>query len=387
MANLKDNKKQAIVTAKDFNLILRVAKSNWWVPILVLPVFYALANFYNYRLTTVYKASTEFLLKSDDTYYKNNVLNDQSFYGFASYVDNLNEKRIIQSYDLANEVVNRLMSRTQVSYFIVGKVRTTEQFNGMPFSILVNSINPAFYETVFDFRVLDNAKYELSYEQNGKKQTKIGYFNKDLVDLDLSIKVMMNVSLDPKVQTSLQNIFYQFIIHSKEYLINQIRGNLKVENPEYTEILQVFLKDVVPERAVLILDTMNVVYAENKLKSKFILNDRTVEYIDKQLNEITFSLKSIEDTMQNYKEKKSIIDLDWEQGDFLGKIGTYDGQKSQMELQLAALNDLEKYIIEDKDPQFLPPNVYIFEKQGFMYTAVMDLYTKQIELNKLYNIA
>ena len=70
MANLKDNKKQAIVTAKDFNVILRVAKANWWVPILVLPVFYALASFYNYRLTTVYKASTEFLLKSDDTYYK-----------------------------------------------------------------------------------------------------------------------------------------------------------------------------------------------------------------------------------------------------------------------------------------------------------------------------
>jgi hypothetical protein len=91
--------------------------------------------------------------------------------------------------------------------------------------------------------------------------------------------------------------------------------------------------------------------------------------------------------MQNYKEQKSIIDLAWEQGDFLGKISAYDGQKSQLQLNRGALQDLEKYIIEDKDPQFLPPNVFIFEKSGFMSTSVSDLYTKQIELNRVYNLA
>jgi capsular exopolysaccharide synthesis family protein len=387
LANSFTNKKQAIVSAKDFNLILRVLKSNWWVPILILPIFYGLGAFYNYRLTTIYKASTEFLLKSDDTYYKANVLNDQSFYGFASYVDNLNEKRIIQSYDLANAVVDKLLNKLQVSYFIVGKVRTTEQFNGMPFSITVNSINPNLYETEFDFSVTDANSYKISYSQNGTIINKTGEFNKDLVDLDLSIRINIDNTINKNAALNLQNIFYQFVIHSKEFLINQIRSNLSVENPEYTEILQIHLKDVLPDRAVLILDTLNVVYAQSKLKGKFELNERTISYIDKQLSEITFSLKSIEDTMQNYKEKKSIIDLDWEQTDFLGKIGAYDGQKSQLELQLSALNDLEKYIIEDKDPQFLPPNVYVFEKQGFMYTAVLDLYNKQIELNKLYNVA
>lgn len=72
---------------------------------------------------------------------------------------------------------------------------------------------------------------------------------------------------------------------------------------------------------------------------------------------------------------------------FLGKISTYDNQKSQLQLQINALQDLEKYIIEDKDPQFLPPNVFIFEKSGFLSTAVNDLYAKQIELNKVYNLA
>jgi len=91
--------------------------------------------------------------------------------------------------------------------------------------------------------------------------------------------------------------------------------------------------------------------------------------------------------MQNYKEKKSIINLDWQQEDFLSKISSYDGQKSQLQLQVNALNDLETYIIEDKDPQFLPPTVFIVEKSGFMHQAVTDLYNNQIELNRVYSKA
>lgn len=387
MANPINNKKQAIVSQKDLNVVLRILKSNWWVPLIVLPLFYALGSFYVYRLTTIYKASTEFLLKSDDSYYKNNVLNDANFYSINSFMDNSNETRIIQSYDLANKVVDKLLDRLQVSYFIVGKVRTTEQFVGMPFNIKVNSINPSFYEKTFDFRILDYDTYEISYSEGGSKLNKKGQFDKVLVDVDLSLFVSRSGNFSKEIHESFKELFYQFSIHSKDFLISNIRNNLKVENPEYTQILKVDLKDVIPERAVLILDTLNRVYAESKLKSKYELNERTISYIDKQLNEITYSLKSIEDTMQDYKEKKSIINLEWQQEDFLGKIGALDGQKSQMQLQVSALNDLEKYIVEDKDPQFLPPSVFVSEKSGFMTEAVQDLYTKQIELNKMYNLA
>jgi capsular exopolysaccharide synthesis family protein len=382
-----NKKKQAIVSQKDLNLLLRIIKTNWWVPVVILPIFYAIGAFYVYRLTNVFQASTQFLLKVNDTYYQNNVLTEANFYSYGSYVDNLNEQRIIQSYDLSNQVVGKLLNDIQVSYFIVGKVRTTEQFKNVPVNISFTSINPGFYEQVFDLKILDYNNYEISYDQGGVKVVKKGQFGKELIDLDLPILVNRTEIFSEKKVESFKEIFYQFAIHSKEYLISNIQGNLSIENPEYTNVLVVGLKDIIPERAVLILDTLNSVYSESKLRTKFELNERTITYIDRQLNEITFSLKSIEDTMQNYKEKKSIIDLAWEQTDFLGKISSYDGQKSQLQLQLSALTDLEKYIVEDKDPQFLPPNVFVFEKSGFMNTAVNDLYSKQIELNKVYNVA
>lgn len=384
MATPTKNKKQAIVSAKDLNLILRIVKGNWWVPLIIVPLFYLIAIFYVYRLTTIYKASTEFLIKSEDTYYKNNVLSEAAFMG-SSYMDNSNETRIIQSYDLTKKVVDKLLDRLQVSYFIVGKVRTTEVFSSMPFKVNVLSVDPAFYEKRISFTVLDQKRYSVTYVQDNDKVVKEGYFNRDTLDKDLGIRIDWVNGLPEQVPGMLNDILYQFSIHDKETLINDIRQNMTVTNPEFTQILKVELKDVIPERAILILDTLNAVYAYNKLQSKYELNERTISFIDRQLDEISFSLKSLEDTMQDYKTNKSIIDLNWEQTDFLGKISKYDEQRSFLQLQLSSLSDLEKYIVEDKDPQFLPPTVFITEKDGFMSKAVEQLYTQQIELNKLYS--
>ncbi|MBK9283225.1 MAG: polysaccharide biosynthesis tyrosine autokinase [Sphingobacteriaceae bacterium] len=387
MATSGVNKKQSLVSAKDLSLIYRVIKANWWIPLIILPLAYAIGSFYVYRLTVSYKASTEFLLKNNDTYYQSNVLSDANFYNYGGYVDNLNEIRIIQSYDLASKVVEKLMDRLQVSYFIVGKVRTTEQFNGMPFKVTVKQINPGYYEVPIDIRVVDFDNYQISIGEGSNIKTLSGKFNTDLIDTDLIINVSRIDLFTKNKEKDFQSMLYQFTIHTKEFLINKIRSNLTAENITYTNILKVDLVDILPERAVLILDTMNTVYAMGKLKSKFDLNERTIEYIDRQLSEITFSLKGLEDTMQNYKQRKNIIDLNWEQGDFLSKIGSYDNQRSDFKMQIEALNDLERYIIEDRDPQFLPPNVFITEKSGFMLKAVNELYNKQIDLNRMYSVA
>ena len=62
------------------------------------------------------------------------------------YIDNANEMKVIGSYDIMQETMRRLRNRLQVSYYIVGRVRVTEQFSGLPFEAKVSNINPAWYE-------------------------------------------------------------------------------------------------------------------------------------------------------------------------------------------------------------------------------------------------
>lgn len=377
-------KKQAIITQKDFNLIIRVLKTNWWVPLIIVPVFYFIGVFYIYRITPVYQVTTQILLQNNDAYYKSNVVSDASFYsgGSQSYIDNSNERRVLLSYDLLNKVVNKLKDKLQVSYYIVGKVRTTEQFGGMPFSVKVNNINVGYYELPFDFKFIDDKTYELSYTIGNEKITRKGLFGKELVDLGYNINIEKNPSFAGKMLDPLKEMYYQFVIHSNDLLISNITSNITINNPDYTNILEVQLNDIIAQRAVLILDTLNREYLQSKLASKYELNEKTIEYIDKQLDEISIQLKASVDTLQDYKRRKSIVNLEWEEGDFLGKVATFDKEKANAQLQLESLNDLEKYIIEDKDPQFLPPSVYIMEQGGFMRKAVTELYERQIEINK-----
>lgn len=374
-----------IISEKDIQAIIRIVKQNWYIPIILLVLSYLLGYFYTYKLTNIYQVSTQILVNTKD-YYDKNLISDESFYSpaYSTYIDNSNQIRIIKSYDIMEETIEKLKDVLQVSYYIVGKVRTTEQFNGMPFEIKVNNINPSFYEIPIRFKILNYATYQLEIESNGNKIIKTGTFEKELIDVDLNILVSRTSILSMQTAPSLARIDYQIIIHSKEYLINNYLSTINVENPDYTNILKISLEDVIPERAIIVLDTLNQVYARSTLKSRIELNEKTLQYINKQLSEISTVLKNIEDSMQYYKDVHNILDLEWEQKNYLDKLTEYENQKSQLKMQIEALNDLEKYIIEDKDPQFLPPNVFILEKQGFLPSAVTELYQLQLKLNDQY---
>jgi len=164
-------------------------------------------------------------------------------------------------------------------------------------------------------------------------------------------------------------------------LVNKFKGALKVENPDYTNVLVLTMEDIIPDRAILILDTLSQVYISKSVNSRFEINERTVSFIDKQLDDVSLSLNEIEDTMQTYKQKNNILDLNWEKEDFFRKLAMYDGQKSSMKLKIDAINDMERYIIEDRDPEFLPPNVYLVDDDKYMNGAIKELYKFQLDIN------
>ncbi|GIV26272.1 MAG: chromosome partitioning protein ParA [Bacteroidia bacterium] len=380
-----ENNRTGIISEKDIQAIIRVIKQNWYIPIITLIISYIAYYFYTYRLTNIYQATTQILINIKD-YYDKNLISDETMYSsaYSAYIDNSNQIRVIKSYDIMEETIDKLKDVLQVSYYIVGKVRTTEQFSGMPFEIKVNNINPAFYEIPIQFKILNYASYEIGIEKDGQKIVKKGTFDKELIDTDLNIFVKRNSNLSMQTALSLSSINYEIVFHSKEYLINTYLQTLIVENPDYTNILKISIEDVIPERATLILDTLNNVYIKSTLKTRIELNERTLKYIDKQLDEIASTLKDVEDSMQYYKNIHNILDLEWEQKNYLDKLTDYESQKNQLKMQIEALDDLEKYIIEDKDPQFLPPNIFIMEKQGFLPSAVTELYQLQLKLNDQY---
>ncbi len=131
----------------DIKKILPMIRKNWWIVLLFGGIFYVIGSFYVYKLDKVYASSSSLLLKANEDYNPGSVISDNGrFYGNASktFVDNSNEIRILQSHDLVEKALLRL--DFDISYYLVGRVRTTEVYAGVPFSIKPYVLNNGLYE-------------------------------------------------------------------------------------------------------------------------------------------------------------------------------------------------------------------------------------------------
>ncbi|MFN5182014.1 MAG: hypothetical protein ACK5D5_03205, partial [Bacteroidota bacterium] len=370
---------------KDLNFVFRIIVRNWYIPIFTGVVAWIIAFLYSYKLIEVYQARAELLLRANTEYYQSAVINEKSYYGntYQTYIDNTNETRVITSYNTVMETVLRLKERLEVSYFIIGKVKTTEEFDFLPINVSVKNISSGMYHKRFNFRFVDINNYVLGYvNREGKKVEIKNSFNKPVFTPDFVFDITKKISVGNGVVSKMNNLNYQFEINDIESLVSKYTSSIKVENPQYTNSLRIYLSDVIPNRAVIILDTLIEVYSKNTLKSKIDINKNTLRYISRQIDTINNKLKHYQDTIQRYKEAGEILgEIQRQEQDYFADLGKYQNEIDVFKMRIQAMKDLENYIIEDKDPQFLPPSVYLIREDAFLNKAVEDLYNKQLKLN------
>jgi capsular exopolysaccharide synthesis family protein len=370
-----------ILDTNDIRTALRIVTKNWWILVSFVALFFIVGYIYAYKLPDVYAAKTTLLLQTNDKYNAGRVIS--SNYGLETYVNNSNEMSVIKSYDLLKKVVDKL--NINVSYFISGRLRTTEIYTGVPFKITVFYINPAYYEKVINFKITDMNHYRISYPDGNVLYSQNGTFGEDLVNTNMKINISLGKDINQGYIDALKKIDYEFKVHNPANLVYQFQGALKIDNPTYTNILDVTLKDIIPMRAISFLDTLDNLYIQNTLQSQLQINENTLFYIDKQLSQVEDIMNDIEDTMQEFKEQKNILDLGRETEQYFSQYSKYDDQKTSLHLQIQALDDLERYIIEEKDPTFLPPSIYINGTDDFLRKSAEELYNMQLIKNSAIN--
>jgi tyrosine-protein kinase Etk/Wzc len=382
---MSDKKKANILDLDDLRSFLKVFSKNWYIILFFILSAFTLSYFYTYKLPDVYAAKSQILLKNQETYdYQNQIYKGIGYY--QSYQDNSNQIRVLTSNDLIGEALNKL--KFDVSYFIVGRLKTTEVYNGMPFDITVKMLNQGLYEKEIKFKILNVKQFELSYIKENETVTKKLEFNKEVIDNDFYLVVKKNDILNEKTIKSLKEIDYLIKIHREDYLISKIKSQLHVENVENTTILELTLEDQIPLRAITFLDTLSDAYINYTSKSQIAINNNTLDNIDKQLKEITDVLTSIEDDMENYRANKAILDIDKQQNDYFEKLIEFDSQKRKAELTIQSLESLQKYIVSVgniTDEKLLPPSFYISEGDDYLKTALGKLYELQMERNQRLN--
>lgn len=372
----------------DLRRIYSLIRKNWWIVVLLALAGYGTGYLYVYKTEKVYSCSTQLLLKNNDEFNQSSVINDPSagYYGNMSrtFVDNSNEMRILLSQDIIETTLNRL--DFDVSYFLVGRVRTTEVYSGVPFVVKPLVLNPALYEQMISMRIVSATEYELEYVFNDQVEKITAKFDEEFTNSRMRIVVNRKPAL-----TDASNVDgttrYLIQPHRISDMAKVCLSRLSVENPQYTNVIKLSYQDVIPERGTRFLDTLSQVYVENSLKQRIAVNQNTLYYILRQMDEVSDILDNIEDTLEVFRRTNNVIDLD-RQGDlYFDKYSHYDDVKRNIAMQQLSLDDLERYIIEDSDPSFLPPSAYLLPGDEFQKGAVEDLYNKQRGLNALEQVA
>jgi capsular exopolysaccharide synthesis family protein len=372
-------KSNSIIDAKDVKKIGKAFISNWFIILICLLFSLLSAYLYSFKLPRIYAATTQLLLAEQKTYSYQEGLFQGLGLSSSSWEKMANEQRVITSTDLISQTVSKLKS--DISFFIVGRLQTKEFFSGAPFQVSAQIYSNDFYEFPFTFKIIDSENYEISYDKNNEQVVLKHKFGEPIINNYFYLQINKSSAINNSTISSFRNIIYQFVVHDRVNLIYRYKANMNVQNLEYTGILQLSVEDENAAKAVTFLDTLSLVYINNSLKTKFKINENTLDYIDKQLGEIIAILDSLETSMDNFKDQKNILNLPKEEETYYDKLTNFEGQKRGLELQLKGSAYLRNYIVTNMNKELLPPFSYIDNGDVYLTNAVTQLYNLQVSIN------
>jgi capsular exopolysaccharide synthesis family protein len=375
-------KNNEIISRKDIIKVLVVIVANWHLLLLLPAIAYVGAYLYTHRIPDVYAAKCQILLKTNETYdYQQQIYKGLGFTSkYASYEETASQMRVIKSANLIEEVLNRLS--LNVAYYIVGRLKVSEVYEHMPFRAVMYEKSPLQYGLDFKLKIIDESKFKLSYEFKGEEESGVFKFGELILNDGLYLTIEKQPNLNDASISTLSQINYLFRGFRNESLINRFQSNIDTRNLDYTSIVEITLKDQIPKRAVDVLDTLAKFYVNNTLESKKEINQNTLTYIDRQLNEVVEIINVIEGELERYKQEKSILNLTKEEENYFNRLVELENEQRRLELELKSIEDLTDYLLQnDRIEAFLPPSMFVAESDPQLKIYVSELYKLRAEIS------
>ena len=366
-----------LIERKDFAFIWRLIIDNLAFLILIPVVVYLIGYIYTYRLTNVYAAKVQLLLKSDDTYdYQDPIYQGLGAYG--AYMDAQNQMRILASRDLIGEVIDKININT--SYFVVGQITRNEVFETLPFKSHALVLNERLYEVPVKIDILNENEYELSYELDNENVRIVYFFDQQLVTPDLILTLERRYTFDESTVEIIKISDYEVVFHSREHLIDKYQASLTAENIEHTTILEVFVSDELEERAKVFLDTLTACYIDYSKRTQLEVNQNTLENIEKQIDTVDTFIAEKERALLLYKDQNAILHVDKEEDEFFKEYVEFTKIRRELGQKKTSVESLKIYLESSEDERILPPYFFIEQSDDYLKETIGKIRTKQVSI-------
>lgn len=254
------------------------------------------------------------------------------------------EITVLQSGPLLLNAVKHLDFR--ISFYIVGRVlnRTNELYPQKPLDVeLVGFDSLNFFHDMLTFKPVDKNTFNLSYKSGGKDIQKFFHYNTpfNMGPTVFSIKYPGDL---PKTA------IFLFKLNAAEDFVGRVKGGLHIaETAKSSNIISLQETDSNPQFAADVLNSLMdeyLTYDKNQ-RSKSAL--QMINFIDTQLAFLSTEVKGSENSIEQYKEHKRILDLGTAAGLAFSKDNELKAQEALLRVQLFEMDQLKQDIVNKKD--------------------------------------
>ncbi|MDF3079285.1 MAG: polysaccharide biosynthesis tyrosine autokinase [Sphingobacteriaceae bacterium] len=325
-----DNLTQSI----DYLKLLKIFWSRWYWIAACLLVAFTFTYIYLWYTPKVY-SDTASLKFSEEKNEMSELLAVKSLSDRTNKVQA--EAYVIQSKDVLLNAISRLDYK--VSYFVKGRVRTTDIYPDKPFPVeIVNQDSTSFYQGLIEIKPINKSSIEIIAE--GRKKA---YRYNELISLrGLTFKVLSG----PNAPES--NYLIRF--NRKEDFIGRVSSGLSMR--EAAKSSNVLLLTFTDRNIFFAKDILNSVIKEYIYYDNYrrtISASQTINFITEQLNFLSGQVKTSGLALENFKRQNKLFDIKTTASDKAEKVISREDQKNELQVQELEINDLEKRVRANKD--------------------------------------
>jgi len=351
----------------------------WYIVLLSLILTVGGAAFYLKYAAKTYKISASVLLNMERS----------DAYGAGSddmmRVDELiekdknlqNEIYFLKSTPLIKSVVEEL--DLQVSYYLQeDKIPTGMQFSmkelyvDAPFIVIPNiehlqPVDENFYIKILDeesfvvyatgneTRIVDFKDQQVAVPSTYFQLSGTYRFGEEISNTYTSFIVLLNANFNSEIYLG-KDLFFKF--NSTKSLTAEFQSALTVEASSLdATMVDMTIRADHSQKGIDFLDMLINRYIEYNLEEKNHLANKTIEHLDFQLADISESLGSSEQELQDVRRSSSVMNIDEKASNLYNQRQIAEAQRDEIERRRSYLVQMQEYFRSDKDTTgFLAPS-------------------------------
>ena len=328
------------------------------LPIIILSIIvaiFAAKKYLNYT-TPIYESTAKLKLADvQEGVPSANLFKDLDVFASANKI--ATEIEVLKSMELIEKTINELPFQTEI--YRKGEVRSVELFNDAPF-LIESTFNS---DTYLDKRIGLSVDTYQSFTLYMPNQEVIkGKFEKPIKLHNGQIIIRLNKAFLSSKKSAKIMDKYELEFLSTQKIINKINTNLDIVSIDKdVPVIRINMKSNVPEKAALFVNKLAEMYIKDYIENKYRAANVTVDFLKDEISGASNKLSHSENNIQNYRDRKNIINIKQETETDLRKISQLKIQQSNIKMSLDAIKDLNKYIASGKGNYLdLAPNFEAF---------------------------